>query len=132
VGGSSSYDDFVGFYRVDDPTGRIGTLNPNDPGYARAAIERSVANYNKNVGTVTTVSGGGILAPYIIANGTAENFLANNPNNQKSNNAPQAYGANPDKIEHMRLLGDNKFGFEDAFGGGDRDFNDAVIQLQLA
>jgi hypothetical protein len=27
------------------------------------------------------------------------------------------------------LLGDNKFGFEDAFGGGDRDFNDAIAQM---
>ncbi|MBW4499530.1 MAG: DUF4114 domain-containing protein [Scytonema hyalinum WJT4-NPBG1] len=26
------------------------------------------------------------------------------------------------------MLGDNKFGFEDIYGGGDRDFNDVVIR----
>jgi len=30
------------------------------------------------------------------------------------------------------LLGDNTFGFEDLPDGGDRDFNDVVVQFDLA
>ena len=36
-----------------------------------------------------------------------------------------------DKVDHFRLLGDNKFGVEDLYGGGDRDYNDIVFQLTV-
>ncbi|MBU6230970.1 MAG: DUF4114 domain-containing protein, partial [Cyanobacteria bacterium REEB459] len=39
--------------------------------------------------------------------------------------------ANPDKLDHIRLLGNNVFGFEDLGGGGDRDFNDMLVKVQL-
>ena len=38
---------------------------------------------------------------------------------------------NADKADHVRLLGDNKFGFEDLWGGGDRDFNDVILQIAV-
>ena len=41
-------------------------------------------------------------------------------------------GANPDAVDHVRLLGDNVFGFEDLLGGGDADFNDVVLQVNFA
>jgi Domain of unknown function (DUF4114) len=48
----------------------------------------------------------------------------------------QAYfaylGANPDEVDHIRLLGDKTFGFEDLFGGGDLDYNDVVVQVNFA
>jgi Domain of unknown function (DUF4114) len=136
VGGSSSYDNFIGFYRVDDASGKIGTIAPSDAGYAQAALGRNVILYNKTAGNATpSIEGGGILAPYIIANGTPQGFLASNPTNQGSGNLPHAYfgfiGANPDKVQHIQLLGDNKFGFEDTFGGGDRDFNDVTAQFRV-
>jgi hypothetical protein len=136
VGGSSSYDNFIGFYRVDDASGKIDTLNPGDAGYAQAALGRNVILYNKTAGNATpSIEGGGILAPYAIANGTPQSFLDRNPTNQGNGNLPQAYfgfvGANPDKLQHIQLLGDNKFGFEDAFGGGDRDFNDVTAQIRV-
>jgi Domain of unknown function (DUF4114) len=136
VGGSSSYDNFIGFYRVDDASGRIDTLNPGDAGYAQAALGRNVILYNKTAGNATpSIEGGGILAPYAIANGTPQSFLDRNPTNQGTGNLPHAYfafiGANPDKVQHIQLLGDNKFGFEDAFGGGDRDFNDVTAQIRV-
>jgi Domain of unknown function (DUF4114) len=136
VGGSASYDNLVGFYTVDDANGKIGNLSPNDPGYARAAIDRRIASYAKDSGTTNTqITAGSIFAPYLIANGSIQDFLAKNPTNQSTANLPLAYfgyiGANPDRIEHIRLLGDNQFAFEDALGGGDRDFNDATIQLKI-
>ena len=39
--------------------------------------------------------------------------------------------ADPDKVDHFRLLGDNTFGVEDLYGGGDRDFNDLVINVNV-
>ncbi|WPF87453.1 DUF4114 domain-containing protein [Cyanobacterium aponinum AL20118] len=37
--------------------------------------------------------------------------------------------ANTDKLDHIRLLADNTFGFEDLANGGDRDFNHLIISL---
>jgi hypothetical protein len=34
-------------------------------------------------------------------------------------------------MDHIRLLGNNTFGFEDLAGGGDNDFNDVIIQAKL-
>jgi hypothetical protein len=76
-----------------------------------------------------------LLAPFIVANGTVEEFLAQNPDNQESGDvlAYFAFGqANPDGRDHVRLLGDNIFGFEDRLGGGDNDFNDLVVEAQFS
>jgi hypothetical protein len=136
VSGSSSYDNFIGFYVVDDATGRIGNLTPDSAGYAQAALSRSVGSFSKSGGNVfSNLNGGAMLAPYLIANGTVESFLAQNPNNQAAGNIPVAYfgyaGANPDRLSHVRTLGDNQFAFEDGLGGGDRDFNDAIVQVKF-
>jgi hypothetical protein len=39
--------------------------------------------------------------------------------------------ANPDGIDPVRLLGDNTFGFEDLFTGGDLDYNDLIFQVNV-
>ena len=134
-GGNSSFNNAIGFYRVDNLSGMVGTLNPGDPGYAQAAISRKVDTVCTTPAEGTISVTAGIFAPYIIANGNAESFLAKNPTNQASSSTPNAYfaflGANSDKVDHVRLLGDNKFGFEDMFGGGDRDFNDGIVQLRV-
>jgi hypothetical protein len=61
--------------------------------------------------------------------------LTRNPTNVGGETAPHAYfnyvGANTDRVDHVKLLGDNKFGFEDLLGGGDRDYNDAVVQFTV-
>jgi uncharacterized protein YkwD len=117
------YHNRVGFYAVDDAlTGRVGTLLPGDAGYAQAAIGRAVAALDSVSGNVVTNSqnlvGGTILAPYITANGGDTYF---------------AYiGANTDKVDHIKLLGDNRFGFEDLAGGGDRDYNDVVLGVKFS
>ncbi|MUG99173.1 DUF4114 domain-containing protein [Scytonema sp. UIC 10036] len=132
VNSEAVYDNLVGFYTIDDETGLVGNLRPGDAGYAQAALQRNVLSLARN--TTSQFNGSTLLAPYIIANGSLEAFLSQNPNNQ-FDNGPLAYfaylGANPDKIDHLRLLGDNKFGFEDLFGGGDRDFNDVVMQVNF-
>jgi len=128
VNRSAAYHDSFGFYAIDDPTGRIGNLNPGDPGYAQAAVSQRL---DLTVG----LPGGKILAPFLIANGTPEEFLAKNPNNQPGQGKLAYFpylGANPDQVDHLRLFGDNVFGFEDLFGGGDRDYNDLLVQVNLS
>ncbi len=136
VSADAAYANYGGFYVVDDTTGKIGTLKPGDAGYAQAAIARAVANISKTEASGNyQFDGGKILAPYLIANGTAADFLAKNAGNTGSTNGsiPNAYfiyaDANPDKIEHIKAVGSYQFACEDTFGGGDKDFNDFIIQL---
>jgi lysophospholipase L1-like esterase len=128
VNSEAAYDNSYGFYAVDDLSGKIGGLNPGDPGYAAAAIANQLY-------LAAGLTNGLLLAPFLIADGTAAQFLAQNANNQQGQ-GPIAYfayqGANPDGVDHVRLLGDNTFGFEDLSGGGDRDFNDLVVQADFA
>jgi hypothetical protein len=65
--------------------------------------------------------------PILVANGT----IAAAASGYKLNTYTAFIGANPDKTEHIRLLGDNTFGFEDMFGGGDRDYNDLIIKATI-
>ncbi len=130
VTSDAAYGNYGGFYTIDDASGKIGNLNPGDAGYAKAAIERAVTKSFKTESNSVQIDGGKLLAPYLIANGTAADFLAKNATNVGGANEIHAYfnylGANPDKIEHIKSTS-NGFACEDLFGGGDLDFNDYVI-----
>jgi len=127
VNRDAAFENYSGFYAVDDATGRLGNLNPGDAGYAEAAISQRI---DPNAG----LPGGKLLAPFLIADSTPEEFLEKNPTNQQGQ-GPNAYfaylGANPDKVDHVRQLGDNTFGFEDLYGGGDLDYNDHIVQVNI-
>ncbi|MFM2305252.1 MAG: hypothetical protein RLZZ135_2665, partial [Cyanobacteriota bacterium] len=129
----SARNNSIGFYRIDDATGKIGDLKPGDPGYVEAALKQSLVSINEGADKAVTLASGALYAPYLIANGKIEDFLAKNPTNQSGDLSPQAYfsfiGANSDRVEHIRALGDGKFGFEDTFGGGDLKFNDTILQV---
>jgi pimeloyl-ACP methyl ester carboxylesterase len=132
----ASYNNSIGLYRVDNEAGGIDTLNPSDAGYAAAALRRAVLTLNKTQTTATQqISGGALYGTFMVANGTVQDFLTTNATNAGGANVPHAYfnyvGANPDGVDHVRLLGDNKFGFEDFLGGGDRDYNDTVVQFNI-
>ncbi|MBD2578265.1 DUF4114 domain-containing protein [Oscillatoria sp. FACHB-1406] len=128
VHSDAGYSNSFGFYAIDDATGRIGDLKPGDAGYAQAAV-------SQRIDLNSPLSGGQLLSPFLIANGTADDFLSKNPGNQ-ANNGPNAYfgstSANPDGVDHIRLIGDNTFAFEDLYGGGDKDYNDYVVQVNFA
>jgi hypothetical protein len=66
----------------------------------------------------------------IIVNGRPEALLDSNLSND-----PATYfsylGANSDGIDHVRLLGNNTFGFEDLKGGGDFDYQDFIVKVKL-
>jgi Domain of unknown function (DUF4114) len=135
--GDAGYSNYIALYEVEDEKGTLANgLKPGDTGYAEAAIRSAVLStrFASQADTSLSVAGGKILAPVVVANGTFENFLNQNPANKADGNIHAYFnfiGANTDKVDHFRLLGDNKFGVEDLYGGGDRDYNDLVFQMKI-
>lgn len=133
VTAEASYRNNAGLYRVDSADGTIGTFKPGDAGYISAALLRSKelnrgVEFDKN-GMSPRMIEGGIYAPFVVADGTVDQVLSStNPAT-----TPRVYfnylAANADGFDHIKHLGANKFGFEDTFGGGDRDYNDLVFQV---
>jgi Domain of unknown function (DUF4114) len=138
---SAAYNNNIGFYAVEDAAGTIklgdGTLLTTDKAnYAFEAVKQAVLSATKSDSKLDqNLTGGKIYAPVLISQGTLDSFIANNSTNSGDGNAIHAYfnyvGANPDKVDHFRLIGNNTFGVEDLYGGGDRDFNDLVINLNV-
>jgi hypothetical protein len=142
VNSEAAYDDFVGYYRVDDTTGTITyngkTYTPDQTGYAQAAIQLALGDslglstgsltgsgFKRETNSASQTIGGSYYAPFLITNGNIESFLANNPTdnpdvgNAANGNDPLAYfafvNANPDKLDHIRGISGNKIAFEDFY-----------------
>ncbi|MEO1432059.1 MAG: Calx-beta domain-containing protein [Cyanobacteria bacterium J06633_8] len=127
------YDSVVGFYKVKDIQGTITDpvtgeeLKPSDgEAYAKLAIglrepelELSVEENQSSVTIEDSLFGGHFYAPFIVADGDFSQFYLS-----------FAQG-NSDKAEHVRSLGNNTLAFEDMWNGGDKDFNDIVIQTEV-
>jgi Domain of unknown function (DUF4114) len=141
---SAAYTNNIGFYAVEDSIGTIkladgNTLKPGDIGYAAEAIKNALANSVLQAGKTDSklgqnITGGKIYAPVVVSQGSLSDFIATNPTNigGGSINAYFNYiGANSDKTDHFRLIGSNTFGVEDQYGGGDRDFNDLVVNMNV-
>jgi len=143
VNREAAYNNFVGFYKITDSQGTISdpltglSLKPGDIGYTEAAIKNRVAGIdlqaaNQSTATINGVfQGGSIFAPFIVVNGSPDQLLDNNKSND-----PAVYfaylGANSDGVDHIRLLANNTFGFEDLPNGGDLDYNDIIIKANLS
>ena len=135
------FDNVVGFYKIDDISGTVGGFSPGDSGYAKAAIENRVTDLSLSVSNNSIASingifdGGALYAPFIISNGTIDDFLNFNSDNAGTGRAVSYFAytsANPDGADHVRLLGNNTFGFEDLPGGGDLDYNDIIFQVNFS
>jgi Domain of unknown function (DUF4114) len=141
----AAFNNEVYFYKVDNADGLIGSLDPdsaNPNAYLQAALGNLVKDPltgsnvklnapNQNVQTSTAkVEAGSIFAPMIIINGTLEQLTDNNTNNNPTVYFPYL-GANTDGIDHIRLLGNNTFGFEDLPIGGDVDYNDMIVKINF-
>ncbi len=140
----AAFNNFIGFYKITDENGGIDTnadgkadILTGQAGYTEAAIRGRIANIDltANNQTTATYTGvfqpGSIFAPFIIANGSPDALLDSNPNNDPAVYFP-FLGANTDKVDHIRLLGNNVFGFEDLANGGDKDFNDIIVRVNLS
>lgn len=136
VNREAAYSNFAGFYRVADLDGGIdldddgvADLTPGQTGYTQAAINARVETISLTTANKRTsvfqagITGGSFYAPFIITQGTVESY-----------NASLVYfsftAANADGVEHIRFR-NGALEFEDLFGGGDNDFNDFVINVNV-
>ena len=140
----AAFNNQVYFYKVDNADGFLGSLNPdtaNSSDYLNAALNNLVKGADgkavklevANQGSSTikaTVDAGSIIAPLMVVNGSLEQLQDTNPNNNPAVFFP-FIGANTGKFDQIRLLGDNNFGFEDIVGGGDADYNDVIVKINL-
>lgn len=136
----AAFNNLIGFYKITDENGGIDTdgdgtadFNPNDAGYKNAALENRITSLDllktdnqKPITVDGILNGGSILAPFMIVDGTFDEAI---------DGSAEVYfsflGANSDNNDHIRLLGDNIFGFEDMINGGDKDFNDSIIKINF-
>ncbi|MEH2298469.1 MAG: DUF4347 domain-containing protein [Nostoc sp.] len=143
VNREAAFNNFISFYQVADENGGIDTngdgkadILTGQAGYTEAAVWGRVAGIDltvNNQGSATstgTFQPGSIFVPFIITNGIPDALLDSNPNNDPAVYFP-FLGANADKVDHIRLLGNNIFGFEDLASGGDKDFNDMIVRVNL-
>ena len=137
----AAYNNFIGFYQVENAKGDIKKadgmiVSVGQAGYTQAAISGRVAGMDLSVANQSTqtssgiFNAGSIFAPFIIINDKPAALLDNNTSND-----PNVYfsylGANTDGIDHIRLLANNTFGFEDLAGGGDFDYNDFIVKVNV-
>lgn len=134
------YDNTVGFYKIENAEGTItdpvtgNQFKPSDgQAYAELAIELRQPELELSVDSQSsitiqdTLSGGYLYAPFLIADGDIDSLEGDF--NQVYFSFAQA---NSDKTEHIRSLGNNTFGFEDLPNGGDNDFDDMVVGIEIA
>ncbi|QNI85524.1 hemolysin-type calcium-binding repeat family protein [Synechococcus sp. PROS-7-1] len=121
-------DVIIGFYQVQDTDGTVfdalgNPVQPGDADYAYYAL--SPLNIVDEITNVNVANGqtqklgyeltdASYLAPYAISDGNTWFAWSE---------------ANADGMEHFKMLGANKIGLEDLFGGGDQDFNDMVFDF---
>jgi hypothetical protein len=125
----------ITFYRVDDLSGTINGLHPGDPGYAAAA--QAHAYQMTSGGTSINGPGYGNYEQTGLGHVNAGDLIAMQLTNNSSSNTywgfAQANETSPDgqHVGHLWNYGLNTWGWEDTLGGGDRDYNDLVVQLDF-
>jgi hypothetical protein len=140
----ADFDNQVVFYKVDNVDGIIGTLDPDtasESDYLSQALNNLLTDINGDViklevdnqstaSFTAEVAGGSIFGMMIVVDGNLEQLQ-----DADSNNDPTVYfpytGVNSDSADHIRLLGDNTFGFEDLANGGDMDYNDMIVKVDF-
>ncbi|AFZ52752.1 FG-GAP-like repeat-containing protein [Cyanobacterium aponinum] len=139
---SAANENTIGIYQVDGLTGGIirgdRTIMPNDPEYDKIAIQKAQSSglifetpENMNIDNYTiALPNARIFGFFLLVNGNTEEYLNQGEELEESIYSFFSYGsANKDNRQHFTSLGDNIFGFEDTFGGGDNDFNDILLQI---
>ena len=157
------FDNRVGLYRLENAQGTVidplngEELTPDQQGYLEAAISQRVFEFDRNgEGYIKSEEDGseeddyvpyiggnielekGYYAPYIIVNGTAEQWLSSNTNNL---HALDTFAYVPfiddgttgqTNYDRVTLLGDNVFGFEDQLIAlSDYDYNDMILKVDF-
>ncbi|WP_121062348.1 DUF4114 domain-containing protein [Chachezhania antarctica] len=130
---AGTHDMSLQLYEVDDFLGRINGIAPGEEGYAEA-VEGRV--YLTRAGEKWVDGGGfGTRSETEFANADAGDIIAMRLQSEdhmfygfsKANESVDG-----DNVEHLWNYGHNMWGFEDLYGGGDRDFNDLVLHFDFA
>ncbi|OYX09405.1 MAG: hypothetical protein B7Z15_14260, partial [Rhizobiales bacterium 32-66-8] len=120
------------FYEVDDFSGTINGLTPDDAGYAAAVAARAYQTSDGSTslagagyggysqGEISGVDAGDLIAMRLTSN--ANTFYAFASANES---------VNGQDVAHLWSYGLNTFGWEDLYGGGDTDYNDLIVQLDF-
>ncbi|MDJ0733838.1 MAG: esterase-like activity of phytase family protein [Nostocaceae cyanobacterium] len=130
VSSEAAFDNFVGLYItnesgdvVDNQGNIIATVGSNN--YVQSVMEHRLdISITRNTSAEFTLPGRVIVSPFMIADGTPDDF---NPNEVFF----PVLGANADGVDHFRLLDDYTFGVEDIFGGGDLDYDDMIVSINV-
>jgi hypothetical protein len=124
----------ITFYRVDDLSGTINGLHPGDAGYQAAVQARA---YQMTTGG-TSVAGPGYGnyeqtgLQHVNAGDLVAMQLTNNTHGNVYSGFAQANETvNGQPVGHLWNYGLNTWGWEDTYGGGDRDYNDLIVQLDF-
>lgn len=138
----AKFNDTVGLYAIEDEQGSVkdpvtgNMIRPGDTGYLKAALANRVdlnlsGKNGQTMAYSAAIATGKLLSTFLVVDGDIEALL-----DQGTANAPTVYfnhiGANSDGMDHVRLLGDNMFGYEDKAGGGDMDFDDVIVKMSFA
>lgn len=141
----ASLDSVVGFYETDTADGAIAVdslsgarLLPGDTGYREAARSRRVDTMLTGESDGTSefsgrFYGGGFLSAFIAVNAVLDGEgVGFGSASFDDATVYFSHGqANRDRHNHIKLLGDNTFGFEDSAGLGDQDYNDIVVEFSI-
>ena len=120
----------VTLYRVDDANGHIAGLAPGAPGYA-AAAEANAYHFLDGEMAMRGPGYGGFKQAEI-AGVNARDLVAMKLTNHTTGATYWAFQeANGDRVQHLWNYGANTWGWEDTHGGGDRDYNDLVVQIDF-
>ncbi len=130
--GGAAFKNEIGVYALDDAEGRVNGLLPSDAGYIGQALARAQVVFARGAGTGAradlTVAGGQLLGLFLVSNSTLAEARAGRAITFFTFDA-----ANADRIDHVQTRnrgdGGRDFRFEDVLGGGDLDYNDAVISV---
>lgn len=124
----------ITFYRVDDLNGTINGLHPGDAGYQAAVQARA---YQMTTGG-TSIGGPGYgnyeqtgLSHVNAGDLVAMQLTNNTHGNVYSGFAQANESVNGQPVGHLWNYGLNTWGWEDTYGGGDRDYNDLIVQLDF-
>ncbi|MBI2742201.1 MAG: hypothetical protein HYX38_37380 [Rhodospirillales bacterium] len=124
----------VSFYRVDDLSGSIDGIQVGQAGYAQAAQGR--AYQVSGGGTSIGGPGYGNFGQSALLDVDAGDLIAMKLVNQTTNDTYWAFAQGNEVVSgqsvgHLWNYGLNTWGWEDMRNGGDRDFNDLIVQFDF-
>ncbi|MBW4453323.1 MAG: DUF4114 domain-containing protein [Nostoc indistinguendum CM1-VF10] len=124
----------VGVFTVDNQQGNIGDIAPGATGYAEAAVQRakvifsSLGNipngFNGNLTSLVQFTSGEQIRFYLVRNSTTDSILAGQAS------ITDILFSDPTNLQIDSLS--DAFGFEDLANGGDKDYNDVIVQVNLS